>query len=315
MPRIVLYLLGSLRIECDGVPVNLETAKAKALLVYLAVAGWRLRRESLVNLLWPDSLRTRGRALLRNSLYFLNRGLQGRLLSADSESVGIDPDADLQVDAERFRSLIAGCRTHGHSASAVCPQCSDPLGKAVELYRGDFLSGFGLKDSVNFDDWQLAQTEGLRSAMESALDSLIRCLVEQGELARGIGYAQSWLGLDRANELAHRHLMDLLAKSGKRTAALRQYRQCVRALDEELGATPDRRTVQLYEDIKAGHAPEPAADPRPGNFPHQRTSFVGRQSELTEIRQLFDTTRLLTLTGAGGCGKTRLRRAGRKGWP
>ncbi len=197
----------------------------------------------------------------------------------DRQSVGLESDGDFHVDVHKFRDLIAECTAHGHAANETCASCSNLLSAAIDLYRGDFLAGFSLKDSANFDDWQLAETESLRSEMELAFDRLVRCHIEQKELARGIGCAHRWLKLDRSNETAHRHLIDLLARSGQRTAALRQYEQCVLALDEELGVAPDRAMVQLYEDIKADQAPAIEAN-RPGNLPRQLTSFIGRRYEM-----------------------------------
>jgi DNA-binding SARP family transcriptional activator len=75
--RLALYLLGPPRIERDGEPIKVDTRKATALLAYLALAGERQRRASLVNLLWPDADRTRGRAALRRTLYALRKALGG----------------------------------------------------------------------------------------------------------------------------------------------------------------------------------------------------------------------------------------------
>ena len=110
--------------------------------------------------------------------------------------------------------------------------------------------------------------------------------------------------------------MTLYAQLGQRSAALRQYRECARILDEEMGLAPDAETTALYEQIRAGL---PAAGgvlwslPRPGaaarhNLPAQTTPFVGREEELEEVRaRLQDPAcRLLTLLGPGGVGKTRL---------
>ncbi len=117
-----------------------------------------------------------------------------------------------------FHSLLAECRTHGHGTGQVCSVFLGLLTEAVDLYRGDFLAGFSLKDSVNFDDWQLAQTQSLSSDMDIALRRLILCREEKRDWEQAIGCAQRWLELDRMNETAHRHLMDLYARLGQRTA-------------------------------------------------------------------------------------------------
>ncbi|MGD9049154.1 MAG: SARP family transcriptional regulator, partial [Anaerolineae bacterium] len=160
MSRLALYLLGPPIIERDGVPIKLDRRKAIALLAYLAVTGKSHRRDSLVNLLWPDYDSTRGRAALRRTLYALRKALAGAWLEADREEIGLAPPTGpstgpgqaLWVDVDQFHRHLAECDTHRHSASQVCSTCIDSLTEAVALVRGDFLSGFSLKDSVNFDD-------------------------------------------------------------------------------------------------------------------------------------------------------------------
>ena len=68
-------------------------------------------------------------------------------LEADRQSVGLNGDG-IRVDVDRFRELLAECRTHGHPEAEVCPECLSPLSEAVALYRDDFLAGFALRDSA-----------------------------------------------------------------------------------------------------------------------------------------------------------------------
>ena len=315
MSQLNLYLLGPPRVELDGAPIKVETNKAMALLAYLSVTGKSQRRDSLVVLLWPDHDRTRGRAALRQSLYILNKSLPGDWLKVDRDILGLNPNVDIWVDAKGFHNLIVQCRGHGHSPSEVCPECVEPLTEAAGLYRGDFLEGFGLQDSINFDDWQVSEARSLHAEAVNALERLVDWHVGREEgagLVKGIGHAQRCLELDRNNEGMHRRLMESYAQTGRRTAALRQYDECVRILKEELGTSPQEETVKLYKAIKNNQvesfkAPSyaPLETPK-NNLPIQLTSFIGRDEEMAEIKSLLTTTRLLTLTGAGGCGKTRL---------
>jgi DNA-binding SARP family transcriptional activator len=93
--RLALYLLGPPRIERDGVPLRVDTRKAVALLAYIAATGESHRRDSLVNLLWPEYDHTRGRAALRRTLYALRKALAGAWLDVDREEVGLNPCADI----------------------------------------------------------------------------------------------------------------------------------------------------------------------------------------------------------------------------
>ena len=168
MSLLSIFLLGPPRIELDGEPIRLKNRKATALLAYLATTRGSHSRDSLINLLWPDYDQSRGRTLLRTALYALNKAFNSDLLDADRENIALNPDADLRIDVERFSTFLAQCRSHGHSPSAVCPECLSPLTDAVDLYKGDFLTGFSLKDSVVFDDWQVSQTQSLHSEVVGA---------------------------------------------------------------------------------------------------------------------------------------------------
>ena len=318
MSRLTLFLLGSPRVECDSVPMKkVDTRKAIALLAYLAINHNSYSRDSIINLLWPEFDESRARTALRHTLYVLNQSLEGDWLEVDRKSIGLNPDADIWLDVDEFHSYLAECGSHGHELGKVCPKCIKPLSDAVELYQGDFLSGFSLKDSVNIDDWQFSLTQSLRSEVTSGLERLVGLLSGEGEYEKGIGYSKRWLEIDRADERAHRHLMELYARTGQRPAALRQYEECVRILEKELSETPKEETVRLYQAIQENVSPperevaEVSPIPKPPdtpkhNLPRQLTSFIGRKGEIEEVKRLLSTTYLLTLTGSGGCGKTRL---------
>jgi predicted ATPase/DNA-binding SARP family transcriptional activator len=317
MSTIRLSLLGPPRVEREGEPVELDTRKTVALLAYLAVTGQTPggqihSREALAALLWPELEPQRARANLRRSLSVLRKGLGDEWLVADRETIGIHPHADIWLDVVDFRRLLSSPQAHGHPEAETCPDCLKALAEAVELYRGDFLEGFSLRDSANFDEWQFFQTEGLRQEMAQALERLVHGRSAQGTYEQAIPYGRRWVALDPLHEPAQRELMQLYALAGQRAAALRQYTECARILEAELGIPPAEETTFLYERIRTGPAigeepVRPATRPR-HNLPAQTTPFVGREEELEAIRARLHepTCRLLTLVGPGGVGKTRL---------
>jgi DNA-binding SARP family transcriptional activator len=179
-----LRLLGPPQIELGGVPVEVDTRKATALIAYLAVTRQAHSRESLAALLWPEYDQERAYANLRRTLWAFNKAAGTAWLDADQEIIGLARDADVWIDVDAFRGGLAECRTHGHAEADVCPSCLEPLARAAALYRGDFLAGFTLRDSPAFDEWQFFEAEGLRSELASVLERLVRGHTAQADLNR-----------------------------------------------------------------------------------------------------------------------------------
>ena len=301
----------------NGVPLRLRSRKCIALLAYLAVTDANHSRTELESIFWPDSNREGAHNVLRVTLSILRRAMGEAWLVVDRETIGLDGSHRAAVDVIRFRDLLAQCRTHDHPTSTTCPQCLPLLVEAVELCQGDFMSGFSLRDSPQFDDWQALETEALREELGGVLERLVEGFAVPGDVQRAIGYAKQWVTLDPLREPAHRHLMRLYMRSDQQAAALQQYETCERNLREELGVSPSRETFDLYQAIRArqvsgpGHSLSPlsvAPVPPPHTLPPQPTPFVGREEELAQITQLLvnPTCRLLTVVGPGGIGKTRL---------
>ncbi len=312
MSSLRLFLLGPPRVEHDGVQLEFDTRKNLALIAYLAVTDQSHSREAIVTLLWPELEPSRARAGLRRNLSNLRKALSGELLVADREEVGLDASAGFWLDVAEFRRLLQASETHCPPERDVCPNCLAILAKATELYRGDFLEGFSLRDSIAFDEWQFFETEGLQQELAAALERQVRGHSARRTYSTAIPYARRWLALDPLHEPAHRHLMQLYANTGQRAAALRQHQECTRILEQEVGLSPSAETNALYQKIRStpeGRLEVGGSSPRPRhNLPAQATAFVGREKEVGEITQRLTgpDCRLLTLVGPGGVGKTRL---------
>jgi DNA-binding SARP family transcriptional activator/pimeloyl-ACP methyl ester carboxylesterase len=251
MAGLKLFLFGPPRVELDGAPVDIQRRKALALLVYLAVSGQAHSRDSLATLFWPELDQQRGRAYLRRDLAALNTSLPGAWFSADRETVELNHEAGLWLDIEQFQGLLATCRKHDHAPKNVCPECIPLLTEAAALYTGDFLAGFTLRDSPEFDEWQFFQTESLRQELATVLARLVQGLNSQGKADAAIPYARRWVALDPLHEPAQRQLIQAYDQAGQPTAGLRQYEEYVKLLEEELGLPPEEETTTLYEAIKA----------------------------------------------------------------
>ncbi len=230
-----LFLFGPPRIERENASVHVDTRKAIALLAHLAWHPGFQSRDTLAVLLWPEGDNTSARAALRRTLSTLKEASGGIGLQIEREAIALASDTRLWVDLRHFQQQLQNCQSHGHALNEVCDLCLQPLTEAAALYKGDFLQGFSLQDSAEFDLWQFQQAEHLRHLAASVLERLVRLHTNQANYAAAIEYAQRWLALDALHEPAHRYLMRLFAWTGQRSQALRQYRECVRILDQEWG--------------------------------------------------------------------------------
>ena len=252
MSQLTLSLFGSPKIEVGSETIEINRRKATALLAYLAVTDQGHSRDALATLFWPEASQSRARKSLRSALWALNKSAVGDWLAVDDEAVTLQLDETFRLDVAHFRALLTVPEQHNHPAGAVCPDCLEALTEAVSLYQGDFMAGFTLPDAPDFDEWQFFQSESLRQALSTALESLIHLHSAQGDFGAAIPHARRHLALDPLHEAAHRTLMRLYAQSGQQAAALRQYQLCLDALEAEFGLAPSEETVNLCEQIRTG---------------------------------------------------------------
>ena len=310
---LALSLLGPFQTTLGHEPVTLlRTRKEQALLAYLAVEADRShQREALAELFWPERPEGVARASLRQALSGVRRAIGGEYLLTTRDTVQFNSASDHWLDLAVYRAHLEATRRHPHDDPDTCPLCMGRLQQAVALYRGRFLADLRLDDSREYQEWVTVHRERLFREQGEALRRLTGYRRMLGDLERARRYARRWVELDPLSEHAHRQRMEVLALSGRRTAALKQYEVCRRVLGEELGVEPGTETAALYEQIRDGKIRAPADQPPSSalqNLPEQLTPFVGREPELGQVGRLLTRPecRLLTVVGPGGVGKTRL---------
>ena len=284
--------------------------KSRALIKLLALTPEHtVHRDQAIESLWPGLEPAAGSNNMRQALFSARRALD----SAGEDGaarLGLALDVltlaptKLAIDVEEFEAAAARVEDDPSIESHRA---------AIEAYGGELLP----EDRV--EEWAITRREALKERYLGLLLGLASLYVEAGDDAGAAGALQQALLAEPLHERAHRELMRLYAGTGRRQRALAQYHLLREALRREFEDEPDDETRKLYQGILARRLGSDASDdptPAPrraerggagaGNLPLQLTSFIGRDRELREVVGLARRYRLVTLTGPGGCGKTRL---------
>jgi len=315
MTHLSLNFFGPVTIEVDGkTAVGFDYAKVQALLAYLVMESGRAhQREAIAELLWPRKPERTARNNLRQALAKLRRAIQDQdadppFLLISRESVQFNITSDHTFDVASFTAVLKHVSRHPHSQLNNCKNCIKRLEQAAALYSGDFLANLCLKDSNEFEEWLTVKRESFRRKAAQMFQDLAIYGQHRQAYEYALPYARQQVALNPWQEESHQQLMRLLALNGQQDEALAQYEECRHFLTEGVGVEPAADTITLYEQIQA-ELILPVERPLSTQLPVSPTPFVGRQTEQAEILKKLindDTCRLLTLTGPGGIGKTRL---------
>lgn len=311
-----LALLGPLQLTIDDEPlIGLDSGKARALLCYLAVNGRIHSRHALANLLWGELPESDARRNLRGVILKLRQLLEP-YLQISHQTVALNPDAPIWLDVTAFRE---GLQAGGQQGTG--------WQTAVQLYRGEFLQEFYIRQAPDFDNWLQEQRTWFHNQAIMAHDAWATHLQAQGAFDEGIRVARQLLNLEPTREASHRLLMALLALSGQRTDALRQFAQCRQLLAAELGVAVSAETAALHEQIRSGEYDKVTGQKatRPlGHRPSQNTAtqspfiagppitqpehFFGRERELKRLGMMLRQRPLqnAAIIGPRRSGKTSL---------
>jgi len=303
-----LLLLGPFQATSGEVAIPESRAKRiEALLAYLAMeAAYPHRRERLVGFLFPELPDGQARTNLRQTIKRLREAIDDNpdqpYLLITRESIQFNQSSEHFLDTVVYEEQLDGCSVHRGRRDAHCSECMAMAGQAVNFYRGPFLDGFFLEDSVAFEEWLLGHREQLQQQTIAVLQQLADFHERRGEYDLAGQYTRQQIAIEPWREEAHRQLMRVLANQGQRTAALHQYEILREQLWEELAVEPTPESESLQRTVAA------ATKARSQNLPARDRSFVGREEEIARIREnlVNPDRRLLTLVGSGGSGKTAL---------
>lgn len=338
MTHSAITLLGGFQVSRHGRSLTgFQSNKARALLAYLATEAASMahpphRRAYLAGLFWPEWPDSEALAHLRHALANLRKvfeqtNAQELPLLVTRDTLQFNLESEYVVDVV----VVMRCLQSLTTSSPDIVQ----LQQAVEQYQHSFLEGFYLNGCADFEEWMVLTREQLQRQIVDALRHLADHFEVQGDTQQARHYAQRRVELEPWLEEAHRQIMRLYALNGERSAALAHYERCRHQLAGELGVEPSVETAALYDAIRTGqfdklsaknvqlqnqkvkleqHHPitqspnHSVTNSRKHNLPAHTTPLLGRTRELTALQGLLrrEEVRLVTLTGPGGVGKTRL---------
>jgi DNA-binding SARP family transcriptional activator len=248
--RLAVHLFGRFSVEWRDHNIGrLDAAKVQELFSYLLVHRERAHaRTVLASLLWADCPQAQAQKYLRQTLWQLQSALSrtedalnASTLVIEPEWIRLNPKAMLDLDVAVLENAFQS--TSGVRGEALPDPSVDRLRHAIHVYRGDLLEGW-------HQDWCLGDRERLQSMYLGMLNKLMAHAEAHNEYEAGVLYGETVLRYDRAHERTHRRLMRLHYLAGDRTTAIRQFRQCSSALQEELGVKPSSQTMRVYEQIQ-----------------------------------------------------------------
>ncbi|GAA5018340.1 BTAD domain-containing putative transcriptional regulator [Actinopolymorpha pittospori] len=288
----------------DGEPVRVPEAKVRALLADLLLhEGRSVSVDRLVEDLWGDDIPGKPANALQAKVSQLRRALGRERVVREQSGYRLRLDASDDVDADVFRSLVARAAQLGQPAARA-----GLLTESLELWRGPAYADFA--------DQEFVRTAAERLAEERliALEERARARLAAGEHAGLTGELAELVASHPLRERLRAVQLRALVSAGRQGEALASYADLRERLAEELGVDPSPELAALHAAIlrqdESLAVPAPPAAPLGGsqrtNLPVPLTALVGRGRSVEQVGRLLDSARLVTLTGPGGVGKTRL---------
>jgi predicted ATPase/DNA-binding SARP family transcriptional activator/tetratricopeptide (TPR) repeat protein len=293
---VQIGMLGSFEVRADdGTLADVPGARLRALLIALALEpGHAVPKATLVDWIWGERPPTGAANALHRLVSRLRKALPEGLVEGQTDGyrLSVEPDA---VDAVRFERLV------GQAGHEEDPRRVLLLREAIGLWRGAAMQDVGLQDSAAFDAAVTRLARLRLTAMEDRFNAEI-------SLGRGAELVTELTDLVAAHPIRERlvaALMRALVAAGRETEALLVYQHTREALAGALGVDPSPELSALHVALLRGELGQRKQN-RKTNLRAELTSFVGKDADVSAVRELIAEHRLITLIGPGGSGKTRL---------
>jgi DNA-binding SARP family transcriptional activator/predicted ATPase len=287
-------VLGAPEAYADGAWLPLTPTRPHAALAYLAVRGGLVRRAELAALLWPDADTQSAHAGLRQVLMRLDRGPFGARIGRDRSGLWLDGDSDVSA----FRRAIA----------------EGGWAEAVAMHAGPLLHGFEIDDADEYAAWLASERAAVAEDWGRACRALMTAASAEGRHGDAECHADLLVRADPLDEQAVREAMRAAAAMGDQRGVARRYRALTALLEQETGLAPEAETQELWGRLtsaggaRVGAMPERLPPPVDVRAAGERRGVVGREDAIADLvwRLGQRETRLVTLLGPGGIGKTTL---------
>ena len=294
-------VLGPLQVVAGSGPVELASGRQVALLACLLIAGDEVvSRDRLIDALWGERPPPSATNSLQVHVHALRRRLGPERIAREGPGYRLCLEAQ-ELDRVRFELLTARGRAELGDGQAGAAAAT--LREALELWRGPAY------EDVRYEAFAQAEVARLEELRLAALEDRVEADLALGRHRELGPELEALVSEHRGRERLVAQLMLALYRSGRQTAALEVFQKARAAMQDELGLEPGPALHELQQAIlrqDGALAPPPEPPPRSG-LPAPETSLVGRDAELAELAALLrGGSRLVTLTGAGGIGKTRL---------
>jgi DNA-binding SARP family transcriptional activator len=309
-PVVLVTLFGRFHLQSDNQPLTLPTAKSRALLAFLIIEPQRPhRRHSLAALFWPQLPTRRALHNLTIALSAIRQlcpAAAPLLYEPDSETVALQPDA-WQADVRSFCAASAAVEQHAHRDRDRCPICAVHDRAAADLAGGPLLADLDLPDCEEFHDWLILVRQQYHDLVFSSRLRAARFALNTGDFEQARSRLQAIVRAEPWREEVVRELMRVHAALGERTTALRLYQRTVDVVRRHFTLDVEPQTAALAAAVRDGTL-RPPAEPLLRCPPLPTPLFERPQLAIVIDALLQPTTRLLSLVGLAGSGKSYLAR-------
>ncbi|MGH4121290.1 AAA family ATPase [Clostridium sp.] len=269
----------------NNIQIHFPFKKAEALFYYILI-NKQASRDTLTNLFWSDFGETTAKKDLRNAFYSIKKAINCNVfISPKREVILVNPEIHFVCDIFDFMNNNKN---------------------SLNLYNGDFLEGFNVKDAEGFEEWMLQNREYYRDVYTNSLHKAVICNMVDSNDELAIEYCKKIINLNEFDEEAYRNLMKIFSKLGKYDKAEIVYNDLKKILKQELSVCPNEKTTNLYMEITKKKFLISSSEKNLGSFFYKRDKEILQLDDY--LRNFIDDnfSKSIILKGQGGIGKSKL---------